>query len=187
MSKSLGNFTTLTDMLDRTDPRAYRLLVLQSHYRSPLEVTPATVERAEHTLRRLDEYARRVAAAGLAKVEPDAATIDTFRAHMDDDMQTPAAMALLSDTVRHINVLLDDDKPDDAAPLVAAVEAISAAVGLELHAGEAHVDSAATDLIARRDAARTRGDWATADALRAELEAEGWMVKDTPAGTHVHR
>src|SRR5207253_216902 len=59
MSKSLGNFTTLVDLLDRVDRRAYRLLVLQAHYRSPLEVTPDTVERAVATLRRLDEFARR--------------------------------------------------------------------------------------------------------------------------------
>src|SRR5205085_12155287 len=54
MSKSLGNFTTLTDLLERTDPRAYRLLVLRSHYRSPVEVTPATTADASAALRRLD-------------------------------------------------------------------------------------------------------------------------------------
>lgn len=59
MSKSLGNFTSLTDLLERTDPRAYRLLVLRSHYRKPLEVTPATVADAEAALSRLDALVRR--------------------------------------------------------------------------------------------------------------------------------
>ena len=63
MSKSLGNFTSLTDLLERADARAYRLLVLRAHYRSPIEVTPATVEQAEQGLARLDDLARRFDAA----------------------------------------------------------------------------------------------------------------------------
>ncbi len=59
MSKSLGNFTSLSDLLDRSDARAYRLLVLRSHYRSPIEVTPDTIAQAEAGLARLDELARR--------------------------------------------------------------------------------------------------------------------------------
>src|SRR5207248_8417506 len=59
MSKSLGNFTTLVDLLDKVDRRAYRLLVLQAHYRSPLEVTPDTIAQAESSLERLDSFARR--------------------------------------------------------------------------------------------------------------------------------
>jgi len=66
MSKSLDNYTSLTDLLARTDPRAYRLLVLQSHYRSPLEVGPETIERAERSLARIDELARRMASAAPA-------------------------------------------------------------------------------------------------------------------------
>ena len=63
MSKSLGNFTTLDDLLTRSDARAYRLLVLQSHYRSPVEVTEDTIGRAERSLDRLDTLARRLAVA----------------------------------------------------------------------------------------------------------------------------
>ena len=59
MSKSLANFTSLTDLLERADARAYRLLVLRAHYRSPIEVTPATIEQAEQGLARLDDLARR--------------------------------------------------------------------------------------------------------------------------------
>ena len=59
MSKSLGNFTSLADLLERSDARAYRLLVLRSHYRSPIEVTPDTIAQAEAGLARLDELARR--------------------------------------------------------------------------------------------------------------------------------
>ena len=69
MSKSLGNFTTMVDLLERTDARAYRLLVLQSHYRSPIEVTPDSTARAAATLERLDAFARRI--VDLPDVDPD--------------------------------------------------------------------------------------------------------------------
>jgi cysteinyl-tRNA synthetase len=187
MSKSLGNFTTLTELLDHTDARAYRLLVLQSHYRSPVEVNADTVDRAVRTLERLDEYARRVAAAGLPDAAADASVVDRFRSHMDDDLQTPAAMAVLSDTVRDVNIALDEGRPDDAAPLAAAAAEILGAVGLTVGTDDEALDPATTDLVARRDAARADHDWATADAIRAELEAGGWVVKDTPSGTQVHR
>jgi cysteinyl-tRNA synthetase len=189
MSKSLHNFTTLTDLLDRTDARAYRLLVLQSHYRSPVEVTPDTVTRAERTLRGLDEFARRVAAAGLPDTAADPAALAAFREHMDDDLQTPAAMAVVFDAVNAGNKALDAGDLPGAAGQWAAVRELSAAVGLTLVDASADetLDPATADLVARRDAARAGRDWATADALRAELEAGGWTVKDTPSGTQVHR
>ncbi|MBW3574803.1 MAG: cysteine--tRNA ligase [Actinobacteria bacterium] len=71
MSKSLGNFTSLTDLLERVDGRAYRLLVLRSHYRSPLEVTPATTADAAAALERLDNLSLRADEAGLDGAEPD--------------------------------------------------------------------------------------------------------------------
>ncbi len=85
MSKSLGNFTSLTDLLAPHDPRAYRLLVLQSHYRAPVEVTPSSLEHASATLRGLDDFVRRTAdlPAGAA---PDEAALAAFRAAMDDDL-----------------------------------------------------------------------------------------------------
>ncbi|MBA2752759.1 MAG: cysteine--tRNA ligase, partial [Actinobacteria bacterium] len=117
MSKSLGNFTSLTDLLARTDPRAYRLLVLQSHYRAPLEVGPVTIERAERSLDRLDELARRAPQGGAA---PDSAALEEFRAHMDDDLGTPAATALLFDLVGRANAALDGGDLTTGGSLVTA-------------------------------------------------------------------
>src|SRR5438067_5658098 len=105
MSKSLGNSSTLPDLLERTDGRAYRLLILQAHYRSPIDVTGDTIARAEESLRRLDEFARRTAA--VRAVEPDAEAMARFRALMDDDLQTPAAVALLFDLLTRGHSALD--------------------------------------------------------------------------------
>lgn len=195
MSKSLGNFVTLDDLLARTDARAYRLLVLRSHYRSPLEVTPETTRDASAALARLDEFARRFAARA-GGVPPDAAALARFRALMDDDLSTPQATALLFELVGRAN------RTGDLAAASAALE-ICRAVGLELRPGKTVVvggglsatgevaadrlDPETADLVRRRDAARAARDWATADAIRAELQARGWVVKDTPQGTELTR
>jgi cysteinyl-tRNA synthetase len=184
MSKSLGNFTTLTDLLARSDPRAYRLLVLQAHYRSPIEVTVDTVERAERSLASLDNLARRATALSSA---PDADAVARFREAMDDDLDTPAAMAVVFDLVRRANAALDEGSESNAAPLVAAFRALTAAVGLEVGRADEGPDAEAAALAAQRDAARAARDYAEADRLRDELQAGGWVVEDTPGGTQIRR
>ena len=186
MSKSLGNFTTLTELLAAHDPRAYRLLVLQSHYRAPVEVTQGSLEHASATLRGLDDFVRRT--AGLDAVAPDEAAMEGFRAAMDDDLSTPTVVALLSDLRRRANVHLDAGQSDAAGPLAAAVREIAGAVGLALGpAGDEEVPADVLDLVARRDQARADRDFAGADALRDQLVALGWVVEDTPSGTKVHQ
>ena len=183
MSKSLGNFTTLTDLIDRHDPRAYRLLVLQSHYRSPLEVTAATIDAAEATLGRLDALARR--GAPLPAVDADADELRAFSERMDDNLDTPAVCAQAFGLVTDINSLLDAGEPAGAAPLVAALHEILGAVGLVLDAAEAAVPEQVAELARRRDAARAAKDWATADALRDGIVAAGFTAEDGPDGTVV--
>ncbi len=186
MSKSLGNFTTLTDLLATTDPRAYRLLVLQSQYRKPLEVTADTVDAATRALGTLDDFARRT--ADLPAAASDAAALERFRARMDDDLDTPGVIADVADMRRRGNALLDAGDTQGAAPLAAAVREITGALGLALRGGDDDaIPPEVAELVAKRDAARAGRDWAAADAIRADLESQGWVVEDTPAGTRVHR
>ncbi len=189
MSKSLGNFTTLPDLLARTDPRAYRLLVLQSHYRSPLEVVPESVERAERSLGRLDELARRWEALGLSRpgAGPDPLALERFRHHMDDDLATPAATGLLFDLVSRANVHLESLDPAAAAPTVAAAIEIAGALGLVARHRDTELDEETSRLVAERDAARAVRDFARSDAIRDQLTQRGWVVKDTSGGTTIHR
>jgi cysteinyl-tRNA synthetase len=184
MSKSLANFTSLTDMLARTDPRAYRFLVLQSHYRSPMEVTPTTVAQAEAAIGRLDALVRR---AGAVDAEPDPAAVEAFRAAMDDDLDTPRVTADLFELTRRANVALDAGDEAAAAPLVAAVRELAGALGLVVGGDGAGVPDEVAALVRGRDEARAARDWAAADAARDELVAAGWLVEDTPAGTRVRR
>lgn len=184
MSKSLGNFTNLLDLVESTDPRAYRLLVLRSHYRTPVEVTRATTDDASAALRRLDAFARRSSTIGF-EGEPDSESMNAFRTAMDNDLDTPAAVALLFGLVGRANTALDSGDAATARPLCAAAMEICRAVGLALNAGGVEVP---VDILARaqaRDEARAAKDWAAADAIRDELTASGWLVEDTVDGTQV--
>jgi cysteinyl-tRNA synthetase len=178
MSKSLGNFTNLLDLLEDHDGRAYRLLVLRSHYRAPIEVSKETVADAEKALERLDRFAEQF--AGAAGGAPDAAALERFREVMDDDLGTPAAVALLFDLVKRANAVADE-------PAAAAAFEIARAVGLELRTAATEVEPAALALAAQRDEVRAAKDWAAADALRDQLVAMGYEVADTPAGTQLRR
>jgi cysteinyl-tRNA synthetase len=204
MSKSLGNFTSLEDLLGRSDARAYRLLVLRSHYRSPIEVTPETVRDAESGLARLDELARRFELPDLLAAGPpvdgaqadegagrrgvDADAVARFRRSMDDDLDTPGALAGVFDLVRRANAAADAGQTGVAERTAGTALLLCAVLGLPLRAGsEVDVDPASADLVRRRDQARAERQWARADALRSELEAAGWVVEDGPEGTRIRR
>jgi cysteinyl-tRNA synthetase len=183
MSKSLGNFENLLDFVDSHDPRSFRLMLLQSHYRSPVSIDAELAASAERALDGLDAFARRSAA--LADAPPDADVLDRFRDRMDDDLDTPGAMAIVFDTVRRANAAIDAGDPS-AATLAAAVREMTGAVGLELHA-DVEVPDDVLARVAMLDDARAARDFGVADAIRAELQGEGWTVETGAGGTTVHR
>jgi cysteinyl-tRNA synthetase len=183
MSKSLGNVSNLLDLIERYDPRAYRMILLQSHYRSPITITAHTLDGAVAALAGLDAFAAR--SGGVAAGEPDRAVLEEFRTAMDDDLDTPKATALLFETVRRANAAIDAAEPA-AGALVAAAHSIAGAVGLELGRADAVPDEVAARA-ADLDAARGAKDYPRADAIRAELQADGWTVETGPAGTTVRR
>ena len=200
MSKSLGNFTTLPDLLARHDARAYRILVLRAHYRSPIEVTPETIVDAEKALDRLDGLARRFAVGGMLEQTPEgfvlegaAPAIDLvegpvadFKTHMDDDLDTAGALADIFELVSTAHSM--GDAGDEGAQAMARTAAVLlAALGVSLQGESGEVDEAAAQLVAERDEARRAKDFARADALRGELVALGWTVEDTPGGTAIRR
>ena len=199
MSKSLGNFTSLTDLLARRDGRAYRLLVLRSHYRSPIEVTAATIADAEEALVRLDNLARRFSLAdpladggyvvdGVgAGADLDPSAVERFRLALDDDLDTAAATAGIFDLARRANSAMDagDEAGAELAARTAAV--LAAALGLAVRPADVAPDDESLALAAERDAARAARDWARADELRAVLSERGWAVEDGQAGTVLRR
>ena len=196
MSKSLNNFASLTDLLARADPRAYRLLVLRAHYRSPIEVNPATVDQADSALERLDELARRFDLDGLptsttaelaVRDGADRQAVESFIERMDDDLDTPGALAEVFELVRLANQAADAGDVAEGRHLAQTVVVLCGALGLSLRSASVDLDDVTAALVDERDAARMRRDWRRADAIRVKLEDDGWVVEDTSDGTRLHR
>ena len=184
MSKSLGNVLNLLDLLDTYDPRAYRMLLLQTHYRSPIRVGQDNIDAAVSALSGLDSFVARTSSLGDASADAD--TIGRFCDAMDNDLDTPAAMALIFDSVRRANTAFDAGDVARAATLRSAVLEMTQAVGIELSAGD-DIDDEIRSKATALDAARAAKDFATADAIRDELQSLGFVVETSKEGTRIRR
>jgi cysteinyl-tRNA synthetase len=184
MSKSLGNVLNLLDLLEKYDPRAYRMLLLQTHYRSPVRVGQDNIDASVSALAGLDSFFARTSAH--ANGTADADTVAQFVTAMNNDLDTTTAMALVFDTVRRANSAMDAGDTETVLSLRAAVVDILGALGLELSAG----DDVPADIVAKGaqiDAARAAKDFSTADAVRNELQSLGYVVETSKDGTRVRR
>ena len=187
MSKSLGNVANLLDLIAHYDARAYRMLLLQTHYRGPVRVGQDNIDASVKALAGLDSFAARTASAMAdPAVVADTDVLTQFRDRMDDDLDTPNAMALLFDTVRRSNAAFDAEDSLTAGSLAAAVHEMCTAIGLVLKT-EGHIPADVVEMASALDAARAAKDFTTADALRAQLQDLGWLVETTKQGTSVRR
>ena len=184
MSKSLGNVLNLIDLLEKYDPRAYRLLLLQTHYRSPTRVGEENIDACVSALAGLDSFAARTAAHSNGS--PDPTVMNQFTTAMNNDLDTTTVMALVFDSVRRANSAMDAGDVNTVSSVRAAVIEILGALGLELSLG----DDIDADIVAKGealDAARTAKDFVAADALRDELQSLGYVVETSKDGTRIRR
>jgi cysteinyl-tRNA synthetase len=189
MSKSLGNFYTIRDLIARGfTGREIRYALLRVNYRLQLNFTFDGMVEARQSLLRLDEWTQRLRDLA-ADAAPDKdyvpATSDSFLAALDDDLNISAALAELFKQIRTTNQLMDANelKPAQAAALLQWWDNINQV--LQIQPDEETIPSEAQELLQQRAAARAAKDWAQSDALRQKIAELGWTVKDTKDGQKV--
>jgi cysteinyl-tRNA synthetase len=199
MSKSLGNILAIRDILARHEAAALRHYMFSSHYRSPMDFSEQGLEEAEKGMERIFETIARFeesAGPGMAD-SSDPALLDDFRREMDDDFNTPRALALVFDEVRALNRHMDEGKTAELAPRIDALKKIGSALGLLQEApadflarkkerwlrGEGISRNEIEESIRRRNQARKDKNWSEADRIRAELSAKGVVLEDSSGGT----
>ncbi len=190
MSKSLGNFFTIRDVLKKYDPEVVRYFILNSHYRSPLNYSDQHLDQAKGALTTLYTALRGLDTASAPEETGDYAR--RFFIAMDDDFSTPEAVAILFELAREINRLRGTDEKE-ASRLASQLRYLGSIIGLLQRDAEVFLrsgpaagglsDNEIDSAIAARLAARKSKNWAEADRIRDELKSQGIVLEDGPSGT----
>lgn len=190
MSKSLGNFFTIRDVLDKYNPEVIRYFLLSSHYRSPINYSEDGLKSARQSLERFYTALQGVEAA---EVKAEGEWVERFKAAMDDDFNTPEAFAVLFDLAKQLNIAKKEGNTEQASVLAGYLKLFGSVIGLfdqdsdSFLKGEPAADGLSEDeidaQIEARNQARKNKDFAESDRIRDALAAQGIILKDSREGT----
>lgn len=185
MSKSIGNTLNLVEITDKYDPRAYRLLIMQTHYRSPIEVTDETLVAAGSALDRLDALNRRGSEYPYDELRVDPVIVEKFKDSMNNDLDTVSATELIFNAVKDANTAFDENRLEQAEISTQTVRLLCNVMGLELKSNN-NVPEEIQNLVNERLLARKNRDFDLADGIRDRLLDLGWVVEDKGDDSFAH-
>jgi cysteinyl-tRNA synthetase len=197
MSKSLGNFITIADLLKNVEPEVFRFLIALNHYRKPLNYTPELLSQASASRERILEFTAklRYAQFSLKKVyklgtgRVIAKARQSFYAALANDFATPEALAIVFGLIKKVNPLLDGGKLNrkDAKDLAAFFKEVDTIFGFIGKRKTDNVPAAVRALVGKREKLRKQRRWEEADKLRKQIESRGWIIEDTPSGSRLKK
>jgi cysteinyl-tRNA synthetase len=189
MSKSLGNFFTVREVLNKYAPEVIRYFILTSHYRSPLNYSEEQLEQAKNALTKFYNALRDINIENAVDWQQDEEYGTRFKAAMDDDFNTALALSVMSDVRQGLNKAQEQQQVEQQRYLAGLLVAFGDVLGLfqqnaaSFLAGDSDDAAKIEDLIKQRNQARADKDWAKADQVRDELTAMGIILEDTAGKT----
>ena len=201
MSKSLGNFKTVRDLLQHYDGEVLRFLILSGQYRGPIDFNSEILEQSKNAMTRLRnaksnlKHLIETGSGNMTEAEKEKlAGYDKYRQEfiqaMDDDLNTADALAVIFELIREINSNIQGENLENAGYIdyaAALYEELTQVLGLLYNKKEEEIPSDILALVAERAAARKAKDFARADALRDEIVSKGYLVEETRQGTKVSK
>jgi len=181
MAKSLGNFITIRDALKENSPEELRFFFLSSHYRTPVDYNDSNIKKSKVALSRLNElYNTSSSSDGLKLKNLVTKHRQEFYRQLEDDFNTPRAIAVLFDLMRSVNKLSGYGKS-----LKEFLDEVNTIFGIFIKDKKSKIPKNIRELINKRDTARKRKDWKTADKIRITLREKGFLIEDNPKGVKV--
>lgn len=192
MSKSLGNFFTLRDVFKKYKPQAVRFLFLQTHYRSPIDFTHELLEQSEKSLMRIHDFMRRLDSYKSEENIEQPSVMKylegiekRFCTAMDDDFETPQALAACFDLIKDINRDIDTKYLSNGSKdaVIKLIDRLDIVLGIFKESGNVNLSEELLALIKERELARADKEWGKADEIRDKLLKNDVQIEDTSSGT----
>lgn len=208
MAKSLGNFITIHEFLREHSKETFRLFILSSHYRSPVDYNEGAVRQAEANVNRISELFQRLEKItttiqakagpgpalkqqkqGLAPLQDLTSAIKKYKQELDDDFNTPKALAVVFNIVRDANALLDKQKinPEGTRQILQFLKEVNLVFGIIQAQKSVPIPKKVQEFAKQREELRRNKKWADADKVRAQIEEMGYIIKDTPKGPEIKK
>jgi len=194
MSKSLGNFITIREFLNKHSARLLRFFVLKSHYRSPIDYSEKAILQSQNELERIDEFVEKIQNA-KCKIQNfnSKFKIDKFKNKfeeaMDDDFNTPKAMAVIFELIREVNPMLDKNQitQEEVKQILEFLKFIDEIFGFILKKERVKIPEEIKKLAQKREILRKEKKWEEADKIREEIKKLGYEIQDTAGGTKIKK